>query len=324
MGFAYQKGQTRFYLAESTHNVAFRTTYLRKKLANRSDAGAPLLPEVYLDESFCNLNHSLGNTWVDETKKRLTKSGKGPRMCIVGAGIVRTASRGLVVGEWVDGSLVMWQSQQRPKRKQKGQVDSVDDGDDYHGNFNSDMFERWFGGVCRTLQALHGPCVIHMDGAKYHKRVLNPPPTSKDPKATLMAWLAARAVSYDAKITKAELLDLCRQHRETPSYATQVLATECGHTLLFTPPYHPKLQPIEVVWGVVKNRIGVRPSKDMGELRTRLEVEFSSIQSSHWLGAYRKAQSFEDMYFSTAEDALLGDEASDADSDLLRESCDSE
>ncbi|RHZ27611.1 hypothetical protein DYB37_012142 [Aphanomyces astaci] len=324
MGFAYQKGQTRFYLAESTHNVAFRTTYLRKRLANRSDAGAPLLPEVYLDESFCNLNHSPGKTWVDETKKRLTKSGIGPRMCIVGAGIVQTASRGLVVGEWVDGSLVMLPSQQRPKRKRKGQVDSVDDGDDYHGNFNSDMFERWFGGVCRTLQALHGPCVIHMDGAKYHKLVLNPPPTCKDPKATLMAWLAARAVSYDAKIMKAELLDLCRQHRETPSYATQVLATECGHTLLFTPPYHPELQPIEVVWGVVKNRIGVRPSKDMGELRTRLEVEFSSIESSHWLGAYRKAQSFEDMYFSTAEDALLGDEASDADSNLLRESWDSE
>ncbi|RHY52583.1 hypothetical protein DYB34_004471 [Aphanomyces astaci] len=298
MGFAYQKGQTRFYLAESTHNVAFRTTYLRKKLANRSDAGAPLLPEVYLDESFCNLNHSPGKTWVDETKKRLTKSGKGPRMCIVGAGIVRTASRRLVVGEWVEGRLSC-------------------------GHLNSDLSEnekvKLTASMMATITMATSTATCSSAGS-YHKRVLNPPPTSKDPKATLMAWLAARAVSYDAKITKAELLDLCRQHRETPSYATQVLATECGHTLLFTPPYHPELQPIEVVWGVVKNRIGVRPSKDMGELRTRLEVEFSSIESSHWLGAYRKAQSFEDMYFSTAEDALLGDEASDADSDLLRES----
>jgi len=40
-----------------------------------------------------------------------------------------------------------------------------------------------------------------------------------------------------------------------PTYALDELATEQGHEIIRTPPYHPELQPIETCWAVVKNQI---------------------------------------------------------------------
>jgi len=66
-------------VAESAANVAFRAQYLRKKVANLNRRDFPLRPEVFLDETFCNLHHSTQLSWVDEDKVRYTKSGRGPR-----------------------------------------------------------------------------------------------------------------------------------------------------------------------------------------------------------------------------------------------------
>eukprot|EP00644_Phytophthora_capsici_P007429 jgi/Phyca11/112008/e_gw1.21.562.1 len=49
--------------------------------------------------------------------------------------------------------------------------------DDYHGNFVTTQFERWFENLCTTLEQ-YGRCHIHMDGVSYHKNITNPQPTS--------------------------------------------------------------------------------------------------------------------------------------------------
>ncbi|KAH9078621.1 hypothetical protein Ae201684P_019700 [Aphanomyces euteiches] len=246
MGYTFVKGRGRFYLAESDANVAFRAKYLRKKLDNRYESSTnPIYPKVFLDESYCNLNHSPPKTWVDNTKLRKTKSSKGPRMCIVGAGVISSTVRGVMSGAWVETSLTMWSSL-RKKRKQ-GREDANED-DDYHGNFTADLFERWFEKLCLTLERTYGKCVIHMDGAKYHKRLLNPSPSAQWKKGDIQDWLRASSIDFEARLTKAELLLIARANRPPPKYATQVIATTHGHTLLYTPPYHPELQPIELVW----------------------------------------------------------------------------
>eukprot|EP00644_Phytophthora_capsici_P018269 jgi/Phyca11/127339/e_gw1.68.187.1 len=54
LGFVYVRGKKRHYVAESSANVAFRASYLQKKLANRrGKTGRPCNPEVFLDESYC-------------------------------------------------------------------------------------------------------------------------------------------------------------------------------------------------------------------------------------------------------------------------------
>jgi hypothetical protein len=190
LGFRYLRGQQRNYLAETPANVAFRGQYLRAKVRNRDRFGNPIFTEVYLDESYVNEHHVSSRSWLDVGRQRYAKEGKGHRFCIIGAGIqIRTYKKNLVLqigalwtqdgvvhGDWVPGSLRFWQSQL------KGD-------EDYHGNFNANIFERWFQELCATLALQYGTCIIHMDGARYHKRVLNPRPTTKWRKADIQAWL---------------------------------------------------------------------------------------------------------------------------------------
>eukprot|EP00644_Phytophthora_capsici_P003008 jgi/Phyca11/102544/e_gw1.7.983.1 len=132
MGFRHLRGQSRHYLAETTGNVAFRATYLQRRASNRDSHNHPINPEVFLDESYCNVHHVTGKTWLDEGKVRLD--------------------------------------------------------DDYHGNFDSTQFEKWFTKLCVTLKQ-YGTCHIHMDGASYHKRQEDPAPTRRTLKADIQTWL---------------------------------------------------------------------------------------------------------------------------------------
>ncbi|KAG9412195.1 hypothetical protein AC1031_015130 [Aphanomyces cochlioides] len=110
-------------------------------------------------------------------------------------------------------------------------------------------------------------------------------------------------------MTKAELLEVVKQRRGPPKYATQLIATTHGHTLYFTPPYHPELQPIELIWGAVKNKIARRPSKNISDLIARLQGCFDVVTREQWMSSYR----FEDMYIAGAEDAVLAEEDLESD-----------
>ncbi|OQR85234.1 hypothetical protein ACHHYP_12058, partial [Achlya hypogyna] len=90
LGYRFRRGVHRNYLAESQANVAYRARYLEAKLANRDINGNPILPEVYLDESYCNQHpRPLPAQWQ---------------------GVVQTTVAG-AFGSWVEGSLSFWQSQ---------------------------------------------------------------------------------------------------------------------------------------------------------------------------------------------------------------------
>jgi hypothetical protein len=215
LGYRHRKGERRHILAESTVNVSYRATYLQTKMLNRDSDGNPVLPEVYLDESYVNVNHVEGKTWLSSEQTRFAPSGKGERfrfrnaivisvyyhvidhyvlmlcrICIIGAGIIKRGNKRLIplVGEFVSNSLVHWNS----KKKRKKDEDD-DDKENYHGNFDAPQFERWFENLCQILQDTHGSCKIYMDGAAYHKRNIQPAPTTVWKKADIQAWLEANS-----------------------------------------------------------------------------------------------------------------------------------
>ncbi|OWY99103.1 hypothetical protein PHMEG_00029961 [Phytophthora megakarya] len=129
---------------------------LAKKVSNLNARKYPKIPEIFLDESFCNVNHVAGSTWLLKNSARYSSSGRGQRYCIVGAGAV-LVKNGKLHAEWVPDSVEFWPSHYK----------STDT--DYHGNFNGTLFLKWFEGLCAVLELVYGPCRIHMDGAAYHK-----------------------------------------------------------------------------------------------------------------------------------------------------------
>lgn len=62
----------------------------------------------------------------------------------------------------------------------------------------------------------------------------------------------------------------------------EVLTEEAGHKLLFTPPYHSDLQPIELTWARVKGNVGRQYSvgSTLKIVHTRLMKEFEVLEQT--------------------------------------------
>jgi len=87
MGLVYGQSRQTSALRERDEVVIARRAYLRAKRANRSAHGGTVRPEVYLDESYINVNHSTPRTWyfAEDGPWVHKPSGKGPRLIIVHA-----------------------------------------------------------------------------------------------------------------------------------------------------------------------------------------------------------------------------------------------
>jgi len=84
--------------------------------------------------------------------------------------------------------------------------------------------------------------------------------------------------------------------------------------LFYTPPYHCELQPIEMVWGAVKNKVaGERLPPDVLSLRNSLLCKFQEeITSKVVVSCWKKCLNKAKEYWETIE-VSIGDE-SDEDS----------
>ena len=139
------------------------------------------------------------------------------------------------------------------------------DSHDYHGNFNAELFERLFTRLCAILHADHGPCMIHMDGARYHMRKINQPPTASDNKAAILSWFNEHGLTVPKQSngkpgTKTALLTFIKSLDMPIQHATYNIAQQYWHYVVKTPPYHCKVLPIEGLWGMIKNIIANKPN----------------------------------------------------------------
>jgi transposase len=171
MGFEYGRSQRRSVLKERDYVIIARREYLRKKLGNRSPTtpGRTIRPEVYVDESYINVNHSVENTWyfVDDGPWVNKPSGKGLRLILVNA---------ITEEGWIPHAKLIFQAKQTTG--------------DYHGQMDYGNFSKWF--KEQLLPNIPSHSLIVMDNAPYHNLYAeNAFPTPTTRKAALQEWLAA-------------------------------------------------------------------------------------------------------------------------------------
>lgn len=154
----YKKGSARDIEADKPTMIKYRLSYIGAKRVNLNDRDNPIRPEVYLDETYCNERHVAQKSYLTGTVNYCLGTGKGRRAVIVGAGVYYEENE-VLVGKMLDHSLEIW-------------VSDLKNGADYHGNMNSDNFERWFEKLCGSLREEYGGCNVFMDGASYHERIL--------------------------------------------------------------------------------------------------------------------------------------------------------
>jgi transposase len=165
-GFTFGKGTRSQHLKEKDQVFIARRRYLREKRSNRKGE-ACLRPEVYLDESYVNKNHSNDFIWyLDEDGPWVQKpTGNGERLIIVNA---------ITKDGWVPEAKLVFKSSRKTG--------------DYHGNLNQKLFTKWFRN--QLLPNIPENSLIVMDNASYHNSLSeHSAPIATSKKEEISRWL---------------------------------------------------------------------------------------------------------------------------------------
>lgn len=284
-GFEFGKGTRTQHLKEKDYIIVARQHYLRRMRQNRMTIGNRLIrPEVYLDESYVNKNHSKDFVWYSsEDGPWIQKpTGKGERLIIMNA---------ITKDGWVPEAKVVFKSTRKTG--------------DYHGQMNGDLFQKWF--VERLLPNIPSASLIIMDNASYHNILSeDSAPTPTCSKEKIRSWLEANKIPCKDDCLKVELIEILRKIAPEPTYTIDVIAHQHGHEVIRTPPYHPELQPIEICWGVLKNEVARHCDFTLNNLKIQLEQAFDKITATTCQGIINKVRSVEDRFWE--DDAKLDEQ----------------
>lgn len=147
---------------------------------------------------------------------------------------------------------------------------------------------------------LESNSVIVVDNASYHNVQTNRPPTTNSKKCDMLSWLETRNVRHRAEMTKVELYDIIKMHKpQYESFAIDGLLAEHGHTVVRLPPYHPDLNPIEQIWGIVKSRVAVKNvTFKLQDVKLLAEETFADVSVEQWAAVCRHVKAVEEEYIS--------------------------
>ena len=280
-GFTYGTGKRCSALKERDYVILARRRYLRQKRLNRKPDGSLVRPEVYLDETFINKNHSNQFTWYfDEDGPDVNKpAGKGERLIVVNA---------ITLDGWVNNAQLVFEAKKRTG--------------DYHGQMDCGNFSRWF--TEQLLPSIPENSIIIMDNASYHNTTEESTfPKSNARKEHLRKWLDDKEIPWGEDLLKAELYALCKSFEPKPEYKIDKIAEAEEHSILRTPQYHPELQPIEMCWGVMKNYMAKHCDFTLRKFRNNLPSAFSQVTSKTCQKLIAKTVAKENEYW--AEDGEI-------------------
>ena len=254
-GFVHGVGRRRNSLKERDYVIRARREYLRVKRGNRNPNGTVKRPEVYLDETYINKNHSNTFTWyADDDGPWVNKpAGVGPRFIVVDA---------ITQNGWVEGARLIFEAKKRTG--------------DYHGQMNWDNFSKWF--ESQLLPNIPDHSLIILDNARYHNVLVDDHfPKGNSTRDKLRSWLTHNGHAWRDDMLKSELFELCMRFAPKPEYRLDQLAAKHNMSILRTPQYHPELQPIETCWAITKNHIAAHCDYTMAGLRRNLPTAFAKV-----------------------------------------------
>ncbi|RQM31148.1 hypothetical protein B5M09_005203 [Aphanomyces astaci] len=291
----------------SAKNVLARDSYVQLM---QPHVASPTRPHVvYTDESYIHHHYKCRNQDLYDPSDTLDtpakEKHKGRRYCFI-AGILDSAtldSKVLALDIFTGGTT----ASKAPK--------------DYHAMFNHTYYVDWFAKLLDELNRCGATnTLIIMDNAKYHKGRPADTPSGGQRKEKLLAACATYGIDADVSELKSVIWGKLATHVALHVQPVVVkMAKSRGHTVVYTPPHHSNLQPIETVWAIVKGAVG-RQYTDMTkfpEVKTRLVHAFDSLTSHAIKGCVRKAEGcLQKLYEHIVQvDNLGSDEEASEDSE---------
>ncbi|XP_029671493.1 uncharacterized protein LOC115240469 [Formica exsecta] len=146
---------------------------------------------------------------------------------------------------------------------------------------NGDTFHEWFKNI---LPSLDDNAVIVMDNAPYHSVKLEKLPNTSWKKAEIIQWLENKGNEISESMVKVELLQIVAQQKNKfDKYVVDEMAKEDNKTILRLPPYHCELNPIEIVWSMVKGYVKSKNNTfKIQDVKLLLEQGVDRVTAEHW------------------------------------------
>lgn len=269
LGFQRGKGK-RVQIRE--HHIAWLNRHLRALHKNSVLPDEERLRLVFTDESYIHQHYARLEDSVFDPNDPLYEEPKpkrkGRRYCILAAIQEQTkmSPAGLVPGS-------VWTFCPQQKNAHTG---------DYHKNFNSENFVRWF--KEQLIPNLSEPSMIILDNASYHKsKPASTPNPSTMRKQEVIEKLKEYKIPFEDGLSAAQAKLILREwiYFNVPCEIKQI-AEDNGHRILFTPPHYSDIQPIELLWAFVKGNVGRKYSSSttLCDVKARLDQEFAWLMTT--------------------------------------------
>ena len=261
LGYSYCKTKGITYKEKNRPRIiSMREEYIRGFFENREKEH---LKEIYIDESFVRDIVQSRSFWMTEEEQKqrsVSISSIRNQIAIVGA-----------IGE--DGwTGVHYDSLEHDLRQSNHQFTFSAGGIFYfktlnpdrrdpHTCFTAQSFHDYF--LTNLLPSLKESSLLIMDRAPYHTKVAESDfNIRKATKQDLLEFLLEKGVLVDSRGSLQELRYRVLSIFPNPRTYLEIEAEEAGHKVLFTPPYHPELNPIELAWAMVKRPISEKAQPD--------------------------------------------------------------
>lgn len=314
MGYRYGKAQVIGKMNDPWYVARIRTFLIQYSAVLQAEARGECVV-VYTDESFVNVNHASKSTWFNpaatEGSAVVRPSGKGKRLVLLHAFTKHgwltndPAVHNDRVDQWAPSCELIYEAEKA-------------DGD-YHSNMNGAIYMQWL--TNRLLPAfMHRfpgqKMVLVLDNASYHHHRgpdwISVTSMKKQQMADKMVELGISSVVVDRqkKGTDEREQKTFQQHSfhsrggpHAPTVAEMQLSLRAHviahpelnrtevfklfvqhrHELLYTPPYQPGVQPIERLWGYVKNYVAAqyKSGRTMRELIAQTYAGFYGDSEKH-------------------------------------------
>ncbi|GBP21985.1 hypothetical protein EVAR_18626_1 [Eumeta japonica] len=149
------------------------------------------------------------------------------------------------------------------------------------------------------------PFLNVMDNTKCHSVQLNKPPTQADRIAVIKEWLQSNNIPYDDNWRKCKLLKAVKIISLIfPTYQIDEILKSHGHKVLRLPPYHCTLNPIELIWGIMKQKVvGKNVNRPASDLKSLTEEAFSQIGIDEWRKSCKHVIKIENQFIE--QDRLI-------------------
>lgn len=148
---------------------------------------------------------------------------------------------------------------------------------------HSDIFLKWFVSI---LPMLDENSVIIMDNAPHYTIEKEKLPTYLWKKKEIIQWFESKNIKVNSFLLKFELLQLIKSYKKPyQNCIVEEAARAQNKIVLRLPPYHSDLNPIELVWSMVKGYVmqSYHTSMKINDSRKLIINSIKRITRQNWL-----------------------------------------